>query len=106
MDFDFSGYGDIRLVNSPQMTSWLKGGLGKFRYGDSDGALRFGEAVGQGELHSRRSFGHRRGARRAGAAAGGLDALEAYLAWHPAHDGAVRLVGEGRRLLSHHQPGE
>jgi hypothetical protein len=90
MDFDFSGYGDFRLVNSPQMTSWLKGGLGKFRYGNSDGALRFGEAVGQGELAFSDDL-------RAIAVVraepeqrpGGLDALEAYLAWHPAHDGAL-----------------
>ncbi len=37
---------------------------------------------------------------------GVVDALETYLPYAPASDGAVSLVGEERRFLSHHQSGE
>src|ERR1700735_418450 len=50
LDFDVSGYGDARLIASPNMTSWVDGGLGKFRYGGNAGNFRFAEAVAQGDL--------------------------------------------------------
>jgi len=34
-DLSISGYGDLRAVAPTDQTSWLKGGLGKFRYGNS-----------------------------------------------------------------------
>lgn len=48
MDFGFDGYGDLRIVAPGSETSWLKGGLGKLRYGDSDAGVKFAGAVGQG----------------------------------------------------------
>jgi hypothetical protein len=53
LDFDISGYGDVRLVASPKMTSWLNGGLGKFRYGGNEGNFRFAEAVARWSAPSR-----------------------------------------------------
>jgi hypothetical protein len=42
-----SGYGDLRIVAPTGQTPWLNGGLGKFRYGDSNTRARFAEAVAQ-----------------------------------------------------------
>ena len=38
MDFDFSGYGDVRLEVSPRQGSYYYGDLGKLRFGYDDGA--------------------------------------------------------------------
>jgi hypothetical protein len=46
-DVDVSGYVDARLIAPPPETSWVKGGLGKFRFGPERGNFRFVEAIGQ-----------------------------------------------------------
>src|SRR5581483_12301402 len=48
-EFSFSSYADFRLAAPPRQTSWLDGGLAKFRYGGGP-SFRFAEAVGQGDL--------------------------------------------------------
>jgi hypothetical protein len=51
MQFDFTGYADFRLVLPPDGDStWLKGGLGKLRYGKGDSNFQFAGAVGDGSL--------------------------------------------------------
>ena len=88
------------------MTSWVNGGLGKFRYGGNQGNFRFAEAVAQGVL----KFGDTASAiavvRAEPEQRDGVDALEAYVALHPPSDDAVSLVGQAGRLLFHHQPGK
>jgi hypothetical protein len=43
-DFQAHGFADLRVVSADAETSWTHGGLGKTRYGDSDG-LRVGGAA-------------------------------------------------------------
>ena len=42
-----TGYGDLRSVAAAGPTSWLEGGLGKFRYGNGGTHLHFAEAIAQ-----------------------------------------------------------
>src|SRR5258708_5493121 len=53
-DLTITGYGDVRVVAPTDQQSWLKGGLGKFRYGGAQNigaegvvqaALPLGDAV-------------------------------------------------------------
>lgn len=50
MSFGFDGYADLRLVFPESETSYLKGGLGKLRYGGGDTQFEFAGAVGQGHV--------------------------------------------------------
>lgn len=51
MQFEFTGYADFRLVSPPSNdASWLKGGLGKTRYGDKQSPFQFAGAVGKGSV--------------------------------------------------------
>jgi hypothetical protein len=84
-DFSVHGYGDLRLVAPPPQTSWLDGGLSKFRYGGNT-HLRFAEAVAQGDL-SFDDFDAVAVLRAEPEQRSGIDALEAYLSWHPQADG-------------------
>ena len=48
--FTLDGYGDVRLIVPSSQDSWIHGGLGKFRFGQSSGDpdLRIGEVVAEG----------------------------------------------------------
>ena len=87
VEFDFAGYGDARIVAEPAMTAWLQGGLGKFRYGGSNGDMQF-EAAVQGDLKFGNDVSVIALARADQEEVNGVDALEAYLYWHPQSDGA------------------
>jgi hypothetical protein len=89
LEFDISGYGDARLVASPKMTSWLNGGLGKFRYGGNEGNFRFGEAVAQGDLKFDDTVSAIAVVRAEPEQRSGVDALEAYVSLHPPSDSDV-----------------
>ena len=89
LDFDVSGYGDARLVASPAMTSWVNGGLGKFRYGGNEGNFRFAEAVAQGDLKFDDTVSAIAVVRAEPEQREGVDALEAYVALHPPSDDAI-----------------
>ena len=82
LDFDFSGYGDARIVAAPHMTGWLQGGLGKFRYGGGTGDVHF-EGTGQGVLTVSDDLSAIAVVRADEEQINGLDALETYLSWHP-----------------------
>jgi hypothetical protein len=86
MEFTFSGYADARVIAEARLTDWLHGGLGKFRYGGDTGDMQF-EGVGQGVLKFDDAFSAIAVARADQEQVGGLDALEAYLSWHPAPAG-------------------
>jgi hypothetical protein len=49
-DFQFEGYGDLRLIVPPSTGSYLDGELGKLRYGDDDNAFQPGDLVGEGRV--------------------------------------------------------
>jgi hypothetical protein len=49
-DFQFEGYGDLRLVAPPSTGAYLDGALGKLRYGDDDNAFQLGDLVGEGRV--------------------------------------------------------
>ena len=85
LDFDLSGYGDARIVSAPSMTGWLQGGLGKFRYGGG-ADMQFEGAV-QGDLSLNDAFSIIALARADEEQINGVDALEAYLSWHPQSSG-------------------
>jgi hypothetical protein len=48
VELGFDGYADLRFVAPGGETSWLKGGLGKLRYGEGDGGAQLGALFGQG----------------------------------------------------------
>ena len=85
MDFDVSGYGDLRLVAAPKMTSWVDGGLGKFRYGNG-GDVKLAEAVAQGTLSFDDTVSAITVIRADQEEVGGIDVLESYAAWHSISD--------------------
>ena len=105
-DLSISGYADLRLIAPPREVAWLNGGLSKFRYGNDEGHFRFAEAVVQGRYKIDDTLSTVLVLRGEPEQRIGIDMLEGYVSWHPASVGRVQLVGEGRRLLSHHQPGE
>jgi hypothetical protein len=103
-DLEITGYLDVRAVAPADPQSWLHGGLGKFRYG---GRQKFGtEGVLQGDLNLGRlnmEGVHLVSVLRADPDTPSvIDALETYLRYDQMA-GRYRLVGESRRLFSHHQ---
>lgn len=88
-DLAITGYGDLRTVSAPDTTSWLKGGLGKFRYGDGGTHLRFAEAVVQADWTINDAWRGVASVRAEPLTPGVVDALEAYLQYAPATDGNV-----------------
>lgn len=49
-DFQFNGYGELRLVSPPATGSVDSGDLGKLRYGDGDDTFHAGDLVGEGRV--------------------------------------------------------
>ena len=88
-DLTITGYGDLRVVAAAGPTSWLKGGLGKFRYGDGGTHLRFAEAVAQADWRIADGWTAVGVLRAEPLTPGMVDALEAYLLYTPGSDGAV-----------------
>jgi hypothetical protein len=88
-DISVSGYADLRLIAPSDQTSWVKGGLGKFRYGPNRGNFRFAEGVAQLDAHLDEDFTAIAVARAEPDDSSGLDVLEAYGLWAPHSDGAV-----------------
>ena len=76
-DLAITGYADLRAVAPTDQASWLKGGLGKFRYGNNQ------NVGGEGVLQADYKFGAVFQAvtllRAEPETRGGLDALETYL---------------------------
>jgi hypothetical protein len=70
------------------MTDWLHGGLGKFRTGGDTGEMMF-QGAGQGVLSLGKEFSVIAVAKADPETINGVDALEAYLSWHPASDGRL-----------------
>jgi hypothetical protein len=89
MEFGLSGYGDIRAISSPDMQSWVNGGLEKFRFGGNEGNVRFVEAIAQGVVTFDDTFSAIAVIRAEPEQRAGLDALEAYVSVHPASDGDI-----------------
>ncbi|HEY2070862.1 MAG TPA: hypothetical protein VGG48_15010 [Rhizomicrobium sp.] len=79
----FDGYADLRLISAGGETSWLKGGLGKLRYGKGDDTAQLAVLFGQGyvrftpELTAVASLRVAPGQRTA------FDPLEMYLRYAP-----------------------
>ena len=104
-DLSITGYVDARLFAPTDQKSWLQGGLGKFRYGVGPEFRRRSRAAG--ELAASTDDLICISVLRAEPETPSVvDALETYLRYAPAAEGDFLLVGEGRRLLSHHQSGE
>jgi hypothetical protein len=87
-EFSFSGFADARFVSEPKTTDWLHGGLGKFRTGGDTAEMMF-QGAGQGVLSLDDSLSLIAVAKADEETVNGLDALEAYLSWHPAGEGAL-----------------
>lgn len=82
--FEFSGYADLRVVAaSTNERSWLKGGLGKLRYGKSDSEFQFADAVGQGSVLITPDLLLTAVARAGSQQKTGIDLLESYLRYRP-----------------------
>ena len=89
LDFAFSGYADARVLASADQTSWVKGGLGKFRFGPDRGNFRFVEAVGQVQVGLTDEISGVVVGRLEPTDSAGLDFLEAYALYAPRADGAL-----------------
>ncbi len=83
-DLTVSGYADLRAVATPEQASWLKGGLGKFRYGDGDSRLQFGEGVLQVDGDLSEKLAAILVLRAEPRTPGVVDVLESYLRYTPA----------------------
>src|SRR6478735_5594405 len=84
-DLSITGYVDARLFAPTDQMSWLKGGLGKFRYGS--GQHFGGEAVLQATWQMTGDLAALTVLRAEPQAPSVVDALEAYLRYAPAADG-------------------
>jgi hypothetical protein len=86
VDFSFQGYADFRVIAPDGETSWIDGGLGKFRYGGTqpDPDFRFAEAVGQATVSFTGDLRAVTTLRVEPEQRTGVDALDAYLAYTPA----------------------
>jgi hypothetical protein len=91
-DFSFSGYVDVRLVVPGGERSWVDGGWGKFRFGASQPSpnFRVAEAVGQASIAFTPQLHTVVLARVEPEDRAGLDLLEAYAAWRPQAESALR----------------
>jgi hypothetical protein len=87
VEFDFSGYVDARVIAPSEVKSWVRGGLGKFRFGPT-GSVRFVEAIGQWQASFNDEFSAVAVGRLEPTDSAGLDFLEAYALW------ASRSTGE------------
>jgi hypothetical protein len=86
-DLSITGYGDVRAVIAPDPQSWNYGGLGKFRYG---GKQKFGtEGVAQADLRLGDGLNAVGLIRAEPETRSVVDALEMYLRYAPASEGAV-----------------
>jgi len=83
LDFSIHGYGDVRLVGAPSQTSWVKGGLSKFRYGGAS-VLRFAEGVAEARLSLDDNFSLVGVLRAEPQDRDVVDPLEVYVLWHDA----------------------
>jgi hypothetical protein len=88
-DLTITGYGDLRVVSAADPTSWLRGGLGKFRYGDGGTHLRFAEAVVQADWTIADDWTAVGVLRAEPLTPGVVDALEAYLFYTPVSEDNV-----------------
>src|SRR6478735_1039898 len=84
-DLSITGYADARIVAPTDQPSWLKGGLGKFRYGS--GQHFGGEAVLQATWQMTGDLAALTVLRAEPQTPSVVDALEAYLRYAPAADG-------------------
>ena len=82
-DASLHGYLDARLVTAPNERSWIDGGLGKSRYGDTGASLRFGGAALVGSAQLTPSVLAFAGVQLQGGHRAGIDVLEAWLRWRP-----------------------
>jgi len=84
-DLTITGYVDLRAVAPTDQTGWLKGGLGKFRYGDNQNVG--GEGVVQADLKLGDHFQAVTVLRAEPETPGVVDALETYLRYDDSDGG-------------------
>jgi hypothetical protein len=82
-DFQFEGYGDVRLVAPPATESYLDGELGKLRYGSGDDNFQLGDLVGQGRVLITPELMATATARAEDDYGPALNLLEAYIRYRP-----------------------
>ncbi len=82
-DFQFEGYGDVRLVAPPSTESYLDGELGKLRYGSGDDNFQLGDLVGQGRVLITPELMATATARAEDDYGPALNLLEAYIRYRP-----------------------
>lgn len=82
-DFQFEGYGDLRLVAPPATGAYMDGDLGKLRYGRDDNAFQPGDFVGEGRVLITPELMATATARANADYGPGVDLLEAYARYRP-----------------------
>src|SRR5271155_3077808 len=90
-DVSWQGFIDARLIAPPGEVSWLKGGLGKLRYGSGSGGgvdVRFAEAIGQVAWHATDALTFSTTLRIEPEQRSGVDALDAYARYRPQSSGS------------------
>lgn len=88
-DLSWQGFIDTRLIAPPNEQSWLKGGLGKLRYGSEDGGVdfRFAEAIGAATWRATPDLTLATTLRIEPNQRTGVDMLDAYVRYHPQSSG-------------------
>lgn len=89
-DFQFEGYGDVRLVVPPSTDSYLDGGLGKLRFGEDDKGFKAGDLVGEGRVIVVPELIATATARVNADYGPGVDLIESYLRYRPVSTNAWR----------------
>jgi hypothetical protein len=89
LELELSGYLDARFIAPMQQQSWVKGGLGKLRFGGGDGNARFVEGVAQANATLLDALSAQVSARVEPSDSAGVDLLEAYVLYAPKPDGDI-----------------
>ena len=88
-DLSVTGYADLRVLAPPSQASWLRGGLGKYRYGRGDGNLVAAEGVLQVEGRFAPGLSGVAVLRAEPRTPGVVDALETYLRYAAPAEGPL-----------------
>jgi hypothetical protein len=86
-DLSVTGYGDLRVIAPTDQQTWLKGGLGKFRYGSAQNIG--GEGVAQADWAMAPDWSAVSVLRAEPEDRNVVDALETYLRYAPAGEGDI-----------------
>lgn len=89
-EFQFTGFGDVRLISPPVTQAYLDGGLGKLRFGADDARpdVKLGDFIGEGSAHFGDDWSAQADGRISPQYGPAVDLLEAFARYAPKSDSA------------------